>query len=97
MEENLFFAGFDNWIYALNLWDNSFQMIPSDKSTEKVCFNDGSFDISPTVYKQTFTINILKNNWNFPLIFASLTDNLEIEKIKRLIMCDFEKAEKTVE
>lgn len=66
---------------------------------------DGTFEISPTLFKQLFTINVIESGRNIPLLYAFLSDK-EQETYSRLfeilskrlnsspayILCDFEKA-----
>ncbi|CAF0966358.1 unnamed protein product [Brachionus calyciflorus] len=44
---------------------------------EKTWYIDGTFSISPKFYKQLFTINIIKENKNLPLLYALLPDKLQ--------------------
>ncbi|CAF0987067.1 unnamed protein product [Brachionus calyciflorus] len=65
---------------------------------------DGTFDISPSLFKQLFTINVLLNGRNLPLLNAFLVDKLEktyrrlfyfikefVHSDPEYIICDFEK------
>ncbi|CAF0812115.1 unnamed protein product [Brachionus calyciflorus] len=57
---------------------------------------DGKFDISPSLFKQLFTINVLLNGRNLPLLYAFLVDKSEktyrrlFNFIKEFVYCDFE-------
>ncbi|CAF1124225.1 unnamed protein product [Brachionus calyciflorus] len=72
---------------------------------EKTWYMDGTFSISPKVYKQLFTINIIKENKNLPLLYALLPDKLQtsyervFEFVRRhiqnepdFVITDFEKS-----
>ncbi|CAF0752698.1 unnamed protein product [Brachionus calyciflorus] len=71
----------------------------------KVWCIDGTFDISPTLFRQLFTINALKGGRNIPLVYAFLCNKSECTYIRLFslindfidfnpehIFCDFEKA-----
>ena len=40
-------------------------------------FGDGTFDVSPLVFKQMFTLNILKNGKTLPMVFALLPNKTQ--------------------
>ncbi|CAF0844092.1 unnamed protein product [Brachionus calyciflorus] len=47
-------------------------------NSEEVWYANGTFDISPEVFTQVFTINVVINNKNIPLIYALLPNKEEI-------------------
>ncbi|CAF1118359.1 unnamed protein product, partial [Brachionus calyciflorus] len=74
-------------------------------NNDPVWFIDGTFEISPKVYHQLFTINEIQKNRNLPLVYAFLANKQEstytrffnviskyITNKPAYIMCDFEKA-----
>ncbi|RNA15836.1 hypothetical protein BpHYR1_046017 [Brachionus plicatilis] len=53
-------------------------------SYEPCWFIDGTFEISPEVFTQVFTINIIKNNRNIPLVYAFLDTIKAFNYIKEI-------------
>lgn len=46
-------------------------------NSESVWYVDGTFEISPDIFKQLFTINVIKNNRNLPLVYCFLSNKLQ--------------------
>ncbi len=46
-------------------------------------FGDGTFDVSPLLFKQLYTINVIESGKNLPMIFA-LLPNKKGETYERL-------------
>ncbi|RNA38784.1 hypothetical protein BpHYR1_049580 [Brachionus plicatilis] len=68
-------------------------------------YADGTFDISPSFFKQVYTIHVLINGTNLPLVYGILPDKKETIYVKflrlvkkhlsinpKFVNCDFEKA-----
>jgi hypothetical protein len=68
-------------------------------------FGDGTFDVSPLLFKQLYTINVIESGKNLPMIFALLPNKkgetyerlfeiikIDIQNDPKSIMLDFEKA-----
>jgi hypothetical protein len=47
-------------------------------------YDDGSFDISPTIYKQLFSVHVMINNKALPMVYGLLPDKLTDTYVKRL-------------
>ena len=45
---------------------------------------DGTFDVSPTVFKQLYTIQIIKNGVLFPLVYALLPNKTQKTYLKKI-------------
>lgn len=73
-------------------------------NTSKLWCIDGTFDISPSLFRQLFTINVLLSGRNLPVLYAFLADKTEkiytrlfetikskVENEPDYIFCDFEK------
>ncbi|RMZ99549.1 hypothetical protein BpHYR1_012475 [Brachionus plicatilis] len=51
-------------------------------NSESVWYVDGTFEISPDIFKQLFTINVIKNNRNLPLVYCFLPNKQQKTYIK---------------
>ena len=66
--------GSDNKLVFIFTTEQNLQLL--QKYTD--WYADGTFDVSPKLFKQLFTVNIIVKNRNLPMLYALLPDKTEI-------------------